>query len=178
MDSPLVVSTRDRGGPHSTAALLLSLLAWTSSGCSLVYVKGPEPDMRPPPPCTASNASPDTDVVLVVLSVAVFTAGAVIYSNESWRNAQGVQVSGVAGMIAGGVGTLVFTPSAIVGYNRTAACRAWYESKVKHASPPALAPSCFLVPERRCPAGGDVPRLCSAKASWESSAVMRGEEPR
>lgn len=155
----------------------LVTLTWVTSGCSLIFVKGPQPGVQPPPPCTASNGLPTADAVLAGLSVAALVAGAVVYANGKSQEASGCnggwfcgfgeQVSGGGAMILGGVGTLIFTPSAIVGFNKTSACRASLEAGPQPASlPPAPAsPSSLLAPPRGCPWDGDAPRFCSTVAS-------------
>ena len=155
----------------------LVILAWVTSGCSLIFVKGPQPEVHPPPPCTASNNLPTADAVLAGLSVAALVAGAVVYANGKSQEASGCnggwfcgfgdQVGGGGAMILGGVGTLLFTPSAIVGFNETAACRASLETTPQPpSSPPAPAsPSSLLAPPHGCPWDGDAPRLCSTVAT-------------
>jgi hypothetical protein len=154
-------------GLRSTAALLVELLASTSAGCSFVYVKGPQPDVTPPPPCTTSNTNPTVDTVLASASVIALGVGAVVYAQGKKESSQcsGLvclpveEYAGVGAMVAGGIGTLVFTPSAIVGFNRTADCRAWVEANPQYAPPPVSSeqPSSLLcrhaaVPRRGCPA--------------------------
>jgi len=123
-DSGLSVLT---GGPRAplrpTAGLLAAVLASTSAGCSLLYVKGPQPEVKPPPPCTTSNALPVEDVILAGTSVVVLTTGAILHANETVGSADHGKGAGL--MVVGGIGALFFATSAIVGYSRTADCRAW-----------------------------------------------------
>jgi hypothetical protein len=157
-----------------TAALLAAALVWTSTGCSLLYVKGPQPDVNPPPPCTTSNALPVEDLILTGSAVVVLATGAIIHANETEETIDHGKGAGL--MVAGGIGALLFGTSAIVGYGRTSDCRAWLESEARNAAPPAAqTPSSFLVPARRCPTEGDAPRLCQAEATWESGAVVLGK---
>ncbi len=170
-----------RGGARRSAAALsiVALLAWASGGCSLVYARGPQPDMHPPPPCTPSDVHAYADTALAVVSVAAAVAGGIVYANGTKKQCSGgewfcgmeEQVGGGGALILGGIGTLIFVPSAIVGYNRAASCRAWLQANPQYAPPPAPPEaSSLLVPSRPCLTGGDAPRLCASAASWESSA--------
>jgi len=174
-DSGLSVLT---GGPRAplrpTAGLLAAVLASTSAGCSLLYVKGPQPEVKPPPPCTTSNALPVEDVILAGTSVVVLTTGAILHANETVGSADHGKGAGL--MVVGGIGALFFATSAIVGYSRTADCRAWLESEVRTAELPATpTPASFLAPSLRCPTKRDVPRLCLGEAAWDSRVVVVGE---
>ena len=165
-----------RASPVVSLSTLVAL-AWVTSGCSLIFVKGPQPEVQPPPPCTAANDLPAADAVLAGLSMAALVAGAVVYVNgksqeESgcsgrWFCGFGEEVGGAGAMIIGGIGTLVFTPSAIVGFNRTSACRASAKANPQPApSPPVpAAPASRLAPPRGCPSEGDAPRLCANVAA-------------
>jgi hypothetical protein len=173
---------------RSTAALLmLVVFVQASAGCSLIFTKGPQPEVQPPPPCTTDNGFPVADTVIAVASVAALVAGAVVYVNGMAKHDCGLgsvcqfneeSVGGGAAMIAGGVGTLIFTPSAIVGFNRTSDCRAWLAANPQSAPSPSPNPpqsSLLLVPAQRCPTSGDVPRICSAPAPWGPGAVVLGD---
>jgi hypothetical protein len=152
----------------------LGLIA--SPGCSLIYTKGPEPEVHPPPECTTSNAAPVADTVLAATSVALFglgVAGVVISlsgpavacpvsgCNNSGREAAvGVSASAIAVGAAMGV---LFTTSAVVGYRRTGACR---DSLAPDASPlsgPAVPAASLLpvTPWEACGRVGDAPRVCA-----------------
>jgi len=149
-----------RTGALLTVAIAAQGMAGT--GCSLVYTKGPQPELHPPPPCTTSNDAPITDTVFAALSVGAVTAGLVAYKNGNI----GTGLLGAGGAILGGVGTLIFVPSAVVGYNRTAACRAWLDggAKAAPASPHRGGPShgsWLLVPSPECSSRGDAPLLCA-----------------
>lgn len=156
-----------------------------STGCSFIYVKGPQPEVQPPPPCTTSNTSPTADITLAVISVGAVVGGAIAYGSSQKQpggslgwNAAAAQVAGVGAMALGGIGTAVFVPSAITGFNRTADCRAWLQANPQYAPPlpppppPAETSSSLLVPARGCPSRGDAPLLCSSRASWETSALV------
>ena len=160
-----------------------------STGCSLIHTKGPQPEVQPPPPCETSNNLPVADTVLAVASVGAVVAGSVVYSQNAHKSCGfdfGCAMTPGAGIglvVAGGVGTLVFVPSAIVGFMRTADCRAWLQANPQYAPPPSPPPpspppppaetsSSLLVPVRTCPIQGDAPLLCSSRASWESSALV------
>ena len=167
---------------RSAAALsIVALLAWASGGCSFVYARGPKPDMHPPPPCTPSDVHANVDTALAVVSVAAVVAGGIVYANgtkkqcpaSEWFCGFEEEVGGGGALILGGIGTLIFVPSAIVGYTRAADCRAWLEATPRYTPPPAPpASSSLLVPARPCLTGGDAPRMCSSAASWESSATV------
>jgi hypothetical protein len=169
---------------RSTPALLtLAVFGVANAGCSLIYTKGPQPEVQPPPPCTTWNTSPAADTVLAVLSVGAVVAGAVVYANGTTRHncgffcGFGEEVGGVGAMVIGGVGTLVFVPSAIVGFNRTAACRASLEAKPQQpASSPPPQSWLLLAPPEACPPGNG-PRICSSTASWGPSALVLDEPP-
>ena len=159
--------------------LWLLVVATKGAGCSFVYTRGPQPEVQPPPPCTTDNWAPTTDTVIAAVSVAAVVAGAVIYA-DGMKPCSGFlcqlneeSLGGGAALVAGGVGTLIFTPSAIVGYRRTSDCRAWLEANPQYAPPPAPSPpsSSLLVPSQGCPTSGDVPRVCSAAVPWALSAA-------
>ena len=179
---------RRRAGRKPCRTLLLLLVAVhgaASTGCSLIYTKGPQPEVRPPPPCTTSNASPYADIGLAVASVGAVVAGSIQYTRKCTGSGFGdiscgvQQGTGIGAIVAGGVGTLVFVPSAIVGFMRTADCRAWLQANPQSTPPPPPPPaetsSSLLVPVRRCPSQGDAPLRCSSGASWESSALVLDE---
>ena len=186
MNSSFTVTSEPR--MRSTAAAsMLALCAWASTGCSFVYTKGPQPELHPPPPCTTSNVHATADLVLATASVAALVAGSIVYAQGATSDCSGLgniscgveKGAGIGAMVAGGIGTLVFVPSAIVGYNRTADCRAWLEANPQYAPEPAPpTPSSFLVPARRCPAAGDAPRICPAAPPLESSVFVLSEAPR
>jgi hypothetical protein len=163
----------DRGGKElrmrATRSMVTAVLAISgagNTGCSLLYTKGPQPELHPPPACTTSNDAPITDTVFAVLSVGAVTGGLIAYKNGNL----GTGLLGAGGAILGGVGTLVFTPSAVIGYNRTAACRAWVEggSKAVPATPARAGQSpgyWLLVPAPECSSRGDAPLLCARAPS-------------
>ena len=155
-------------------ALMLGAIAIQgagSTGCSLHYTKGPQPDVHPPPACTESNDAPITDTVLAVASIGIVVAGSVLYSNTkdcggAWCGL-GNQLTGGTAIILGGIGTLVFVPSSIIGYNRTASCRAWldgdpeYSPSRRPGARPAAPSTSLLLPRRECSSRGDAPLLCA-----------------
>ncbi len=165
---------------RSTVALMLVVFGFSAAGCSLIYTKGPQPDVKPPPPCTTSNSFPTADAVLAAVSVAAVVAGAVVYASGTTKQCSGgewfcgfsEQVGGGGAMVIGGITTLIFTPSAIVGYMRTADCRAWLEANPQYAPPPAPPESSTLaVSLPGCAAPGDAPRVCSAATPSLGAAV-------
>jgi len=175
---------------RSTAALMLVVFGVYSSGCSLIFTTGPQPEVQPqsqvhpepqsqvqqPASCTTSNVAPGFDVGFGVLSVAsavALTVGAAgLHECTPEQKAAGSwcdtwQVWALAGLGAA-LGALFIT-SAVVGFNRTAACRASVELKPQqHASTPIPESSFLLVPERGCPSLRDAPRSCSAVALDEA----------
>jgi|GEM_PF-2598924 len=176
---------------RSTAVgFILVVFVQANAGCSLIFTKGPQPEVQPPPPCTTDNGAPIADTVLAVASVAAVVGGALAYSEGKRQEQQGCghewfcgfgnQVGGGGLMVIGGLGILLFTPSAIVGFNRTADCRAWLAANPQYAPPPSPSSpesSLLLVPAQGCPTAGDVPRVCSAAAPWGPSAVALGDLP-
>ena len=164
----------------TTALLMLAVLSVANAGCSLIYTRGPQPEVQPPPPCTTSYVHPIADTVIAAASVAALVWGSVTYAEEHGKPqpscflCYGNEATAVGFMVVGGLSTLVFTPSAVVGYNRTAACRASLATKPQQpASPPQS--SLFLVPQEGCPTSGDAPRVCSSAAPFGPSAVVLGE---
>ena len=160
--------------------LMVAVYGAASTGCSFIYTKGPQPEVQPPPPCTTDNWPQTTDTVMAAVSVASVVAGSLIYSQNAHKSCHGFDIycamapaAGIGLAVAGGVGTLVFIPSAIVGYSRTADCRAWLQANPQYAPPPpAETSSSLFAPVRTCPIQGDAPLLCSSRASRESSALV------
>jgi hypothetical protein len=163
----------------------LAVLGALSNGCSLLYTKGPEPMMRPPPPCTTSNEAPITDTVLAGVSVGMAVAGAIIAHNTS--NCGGAWCglnNGFTGdglLILGSIGALLFIPSAGVGYGRTAACRDWLEENPQYAPP--VRPgrpqgrSWLLVPAPECSSRGDAPLLCASGVAAGAATAAEDNAP-
>ena len=169
--------------PARVAVLTAVLLhGAASTGCSLLFTKGP------PPPCTTSNDASRADIALTVASVVLAVAGGSIARNpgsctESWCGLGG-GVTGGGMLLVGGIGTVVFTSSAIVGYSRTASCRAAEENAghVEHTLPGTrpgvtvsatpqragqLHGSWVVISAPECPSRGDAPLLCTSR-------VLRG----
>ena len=150
------------------AALLVQ--GAVSTGCSLLFTKGP------PPPCTTENDLPRADTALLVASVALAVAGGAIARNpqtctESWCGLGGGTTGGGM-LIAGGIGSVVFTSSAIIGYNRTAGCReAEKNSPPAHSGAgPGQASSSVRFWSAGCSTRGDAPLFCPSRAFYESNA--------
>jgi hypothetical protein len=150
-------------------ALLLPLvgaLAMLDSGCSLVFTRGPELDRQPPEPCTPSNGYAIADTALALLSVAAIVGGsiAVAQGSKPPSTSPGEALVGLGLIPAGVIGTAIFVPSAVVGYNRAAACRAWLQlpSPIVPSSPP---PSSRAGP-RREPIGPPLFFSAPSPASW------------
>jgi hypothetical protein len=147
----------------SLAALVLAV----SPGCSLIFTKGPEPEVNPPPECTTSVVAPAVDTVMVAASVALVIAGVSTVSSQCTSgfslNFCGLnQGVGLGAVIAGALSGVLFTTSAVVGFNRTSACRASLEPNA--LPPPApVVPATSLFPAsptKACAPMGDAPRLC------------------
>jgi len=166
---------------RSSVALMLVASGVSATGCSLIYTKGPQPEVKPPPPCTSSDSFPVADTTLAIISVAAVVAGAVVYSSGTKKQCSGgewfcgfsEQVGGGGAMLVGGIGALIFTPSAIVGFNRTAACRTWLEANPQYAPPPPPPPeaSSRLVSPPASRGPDDAPRVYSLVAPWPRPVV-------
>ena len=108
---------------------MVGALAIAGSGCSLIFTRGPALDRQPPEPCTPSNGYAVADTALAIVSVAAVVVGsiAVAEGSKPKSNDAGEALTGLGLIGTGVVGTAIFVPSAVVGYNRAAACRAWLE---------------------------------------------------
>jgi len=119
---------------------MLAAFTVASGGCSLVYTRGPQPSASSstsqPEPCTSTNGYAIADTVLAAVFFTALAGGtvALIDSTQKHGGWSGLDegLTGIGLMVTGFVGTALFTPSAVVGYNRAAACRAW------EALPPPL----------------------------------------
>jgi hypothetical protein len=148
-----------------------------TSGCSLLFTKGP------PPPCTTSNDAPRSDIALAVASVAVAVAGGSIARNPRsctapWCGPSN-EVTGGGMLLVGGIGTVVFSSSAIVGYSRTVGCRLAQESApyAQHSPPGSSQGETFtssVVHAPECSSRGDAPFVCSPGTSGSSELAMDG----
>jgi hypothetical protein len=92
-----------------------------AQGCSLLLVKGPSAGAAAPAAssCTRSNVAPFVDATLA--GVALYTGGVLLAGgarSEGW--AVGASVVG-GGLVGEG---LVFGVSSLIGFHRTARCRA------------------------------------------------------
>jgi hypothetical protein len=153
---------------------LATLLVVASPGCSLIFTKGPEPEVQPAPQCTTSNTAPIADTVLATGATTFSVLGIVLATTPCPPGSWGCYNSiGWVGAAAYGALAILFTASAYTGYTRTKACRA---SLVVDAvpSPGALAPeTSFLAlpPTPDCLDGRDAPRACalapSSRLAWE-----------
>ena len=119
---------------------LLVAVTVASSGCSLVYARGPQTSATPypPEPCTSTNVHAVADTVLAAVFFTALVGGSIALIEGTQKhggyNGYGEDLVGLGLIGIGSVGTALFTPSAVVGYNRSAACRAW------EAMPPPLPP--------------------------------------
>lgn len=149
---------------------LAVLVLGGSPGCSLIFTKGPEPEVHPPPECTTSVTAPVWDTVLAVASVALATASVVAAAPNSCSGAPSVDgnafcgINKLAWFPAGGFAAtgILFTASAVVGYSRTGACRASLELQGLPREPPASTPATSVEPP--CTPLGDAPRSCHSVA--------------
>jgi hypothetical protein len=141
----------------------LALVA--SPGCSLILTKGPQPELHPPPECTSSVAAPVVDTVLAALSFTLLGLGVAAETEASapckgeFCSLNGIsQGAGWIAIAAGAATGILFTTSAVVGYQRTSACRASQE-------PNALLPQARTLllpvsPAKACAPLDDAPRVC------------------
>ena len=127
-------ASRPRGVPLRSP-LLAGLLAFASSGCSLLFIKGPSDtshsQFRPGSSvkCTSSKVAPALDTVFAGLEV--LRTGLAAGADDSVYNNPNQPLSREAD-IALGIGfASLFLGSAIYGYATTAAC-----SKRKQANAP------------------------------------------
>jgi hypothetical protein len=156
-------------------ALVLAMYGAAGTGCSLLFTKGP------PPPCTTENDIPRVDTALLVASVALAVAGGAIARNpqtctESWCGLGG-EATGTGMLIAGGIGSVVFASSAIVGYGRTARCREAEENDARHPHPRALSSGTSLpslLPSADCSGRGDAPRVCTSGTGLSGKVILAG----
>jgi hypothetical protein len=147
---------------------LATLILIASPGCSFIFTKGPEPEVHPPPECTTSVAAPAVDTVMIAASVALVVAGAATAASSCTSgfglNFCGLnQGVGLGAILLGAVSGVVFTSSAVVGFNRTSACRALLEpNALPPPSPVVPATSLFPAsPTKACAGMGDVPHVCA-----------------
>jgi hypothetical protein len=151
---------------------LAALFVVASPGCSLIFTKGPQPELHPqryadlhgttPLECTASVAAPVVDTTLAVVSFALLglgVAGAATHDQPNCEFLCGTeQAFGWVAVIVGAAMGALFTYSAVVGYQRTSACRASLEPNALLPQPRAsLLPAS---PADACGAMDDAPRAC------------------
>ena len=159
----------------SLAAVFVAALP----GCSLILTKGPQPELHPPPECTTSVAAPVVDTVLAALSFTLLGLGVAAETESSapctgeFCSLNGIgQGSGWIAIAAGAATGILFTTSAVVGYQRTSACRASLEPNSLLPRPRAsLLPA---LPVEACGGVGDAPRTCRAFARRDHSPVASG----
>jgi hypothetical protein len=158
---------------------LAALLVATMPGCSLIFTRGPQPELHARPECTESVAAPVVDTVLAALSVTLLGLGIAAEAESStpctgeFCSLNGIgQGSGWIAIAAGAATGILFTTSAVVGYQRTSACRASLEPNALLPRPKAsLLP---VSPGEACAAVGDAPRTCPGLARRDESPVGRG----
>lgn len=164
-------------GRHLRAGLL-TLIGVLNPACSLVLTKGPQPEVLPPPECTTSNGAPIADAVLAVASAGVATLGVLLAVEAQCdqyhcpQPGEGPTPAMGWGIAAFGVASAaLFTTSAVVGFNQTAACREFQaHAPVSLGSRGTAGEFLPLALSRMpaCPAGGDAPRLCEEAATAPS----------
>ena len=145
---------------------LKAFVVAAASGCSLIFTKGPQPELHPLPECTQSVAAPVTDTVLAALSVTLLGLGVAAETESSapctgeFCSLNGIgQGAGWIGIAAGAAMGILFTTSAVVGYQRTSACRASLEPNALLPQPKAsLVPASPAA--ETCGVAGDAPRVC------------------
>ena len=151
-----------------------------SPGCSLIFTKGPQPELHPAPECTQSVAAPVTDAVPATLSAALLglgiagaadsnsspscTTGGGFYCSNTGRDAEAG--FGLGAIVAGAALGVLFTASAVVGYQQTSACRASSEPSALLPQPRTLLLPAS--PAGACAAVGDAPRACPGPERDES----------
>ena len=162
----------------SVAALFVAAFP----GCSLIFTKGPQPELHPPPQCTESVAAPVVDTVLAALSVTLLGLGIAAEAESSapcagqFCSLNGVgQGTGWIAIAAGAATGILFTTSAVVGYQRTSACRASLEPNALLPRPKAsLLPA---LPVEAFGAVDDAPRICPGLPRRDESPVGIGRLP-
>ncbi len=163
----------------------LALVLAASPGCSLLFTQAPRPELHPPPPCNPLVASPVMDTVLATAGAGLAVTGAVVASYSCGGGPQSVdsnaycglhQAFGYGALISGALVSALFTTSAVLGYQRTAACRALAES-TGPAPAAREVPSALLLsasPVEGCGRGGDTPRRCPSRGvSWREGSGRR-----
>jgi hypothetical protein len=140
-----------QGGRVSTLRIVLAaFLLVGSPACSLLFTSGPEPVVYPLHDCPTSVIAPVSDTVLAAASATWLAIGAAdAAANQS-------TAGGWVAVAAGAAMGALFTTSAVLGYQRTSACRTSLEPN------PPLAPprTSLLKPPLTCAAVGDAPRVC------------------
>ena len=158
----------ERLNMRTSALLMLAVFGVVNAGCSFIFTKGPQPEVQPPPPCTTGNAAPVLDTVAAVaVALPAVWSFAQAVSDCPWNVLGGCSPEARgAYWVGAGVGfalAALYTTSAVVGFNRTAACRASQPPQPQEAAPSAQPESSFLlVPPHGCPPPGDAPRICSS----------------
>jgi hypothetical protein len=142
-------------------ARVASCLLFATPGCSLIFTQAPQPESHPPPPCNTLVASPVMDTLLASASFALMVAGVAVATKSCSSNCFNEPV-GWGAVLFSGVTGAIFTTSAVVGYQRTSACRSLEESKGV-ATPAKISASASLLPASpgsTCRPAGDAPRSC------------------
>jgi len=160
---------------NSMLRISLATLALVASpGCSLIFTKGPQPQANPPPECTASVAAPVADTVIAAASFALAVAAAVVAAPGCPPpNPGGSELCGfnkLAWFPAAGAAatTVLFTASAVVGYQRTSACGDSLAPDARPVPGPSLPGTSSLLDSqvKGCARVGDAPRVCTNAAPW------------
>jgi hypothetical protein len=131
--------------------------------------------MKPAPECSTSIAAPVTDtalatasVVLLGLGVAALVDATAPCKGEFCGIGNAAEAGGIGAILVGALSGTLFTTSAVVGYQRTSACR---DSLGPDALPRArqVVPATSLLqaaPWEACTRVGDAPRVCTNATTW------------
>jgi len=158
--------------------LVAALVLATTPGCSLILTRGPEPEGRETQECTTSNAGPIADTVVAFLASSVMVLGVVEASQTQGacdpakdplcELGRGINGASWVAAAVGAATTALFTASAVVGYERTSACRSLVgpmPSPARGASAASTPPDQVVRAEAAlplpCPGARDAPRLCA-----------------
>jgi hypothetical protein len=160
---------------NSILRISLAIVALVAGpGCSLIFAKGPQPEVYPPPECTSSVAAPVADTGIAATSFALAVAAAAVAAPGCPPpNPGGSELCGfnkLAWFPAGAAAALsvLFTASAVVGYQRTSACRDSLAPDARPLPGPVVPGTSSLLdsPGQGCARVGDAPRVCTNAAPW------------
>jgi hypothetical protein len=116
------------------AVAILTALAISASGCSLLFVNGPPQNHRTSSffGCTSSNTIPIVDTAFAVGAVlGAASVGSDGYSTSGTRTTGAITYGAAAALLAG---------SAVYGFSKTSACREAQAELVARLPPPSAVP--------------------------------------